>query len=91
MTILTPSIATCSGVEPTTHAAFCPDDKGLATTSHDKTAPVWDVPSSSEVARMTHEGDVNEVAFSPDVKYLATASDDKTACVQVWQPEGHIE
>jgi WD40 repeat protein len=52
---------------------------------------VWDVPSSSEVARMTHEGDVNEVAFSPDVKYLATASDDKTACVQVWQPEGHIE
>jgi hypothetical protein len=36
MTILTPSMAACSGVGPTARAAFSPDEKYLATSSRDK-------------------------------------------------------
>lgn len=59
--------------------AFDPDGKLLATASNDNTARLWDINTGQEVARITHEGDVNYVAFSTDGKFLATASDDNTA------------
>lgn len=62
--------------------AFSPDGEYLAT-SADETARVWDVTSGQEVARITHDQDLQSIAFSPDGEYLATAS--KTILiVQPW-------
>jgi tetratricopeptide (TPR) repeat protein len=63
--------------------AFSPDGARLATTSHDRTAKVWDASSGRELLTLAgHTGVVLGVAFSPDGTRLATASRDQTA--KVW-------
>jgi WD40 repeat protein len=49
------------------------------TASRDNTARIVAVAGGRELARITHDGDVNAVAFSPDGQSLATASRDNTA------------
>ncbi|HAZ43017.1 MAG TPA: hypothetical protein DDW76_10275 [Cyanobacteria bacterium UBA11369] len=59
----------------------------LATASADKTARLWEVSNSKQIACMRHEGHVYSIAFTPDSQYLATASADKTA--RIWEvPSG---
>ena len=63
--------------------AFSPDAEHIATASRDKTARVWEIASSRELACLTHNKAVEGVAFSPDAEHIATASRDKTA--RVWE------
>jgi hypothetical protein len=63
--------------------AFSPDGRILLTTSHDRTARLWDVtdpahPSTTAVLT-GHADNVNAAAFRPDGKVIATASWDRTA------------
>ncbi|MFK3983795.1 hypothetical protein ACI2K4_25875 [Micromonospora sp. NPDC050397] len=62
---------------------FRADGGAAVTTSHDRTARVWDVadPRRPEVATVLsgHTGTVNAAAFHPDGQLLATASWDGTA------------
>jgi WD40 repeat protein len=62
--------------------AISPDGKCLALGAPDRTAYVWDISTSSELAAFKgHRGAVNAVAFSPDSSRLASASADTTALV----------
>ena len=63
--------------------AFSPNHHYFATASADKTARLWQVTNSKQIACLRHEGYVYSVAFSTDSKYLATASADKTA--RIWE------
>jgi sugar lactone lactonase YvrE len=55
--------------------AFSPDGRLLATTSHDKSARVWDWASGQERFRATSFTGVQGLAFSPDGELLAIAMD----------------
>jgi WD40 repeat protein/tRNA A-37 threonylcarbamoyl transferase component Bud32 len=59
---------------PLASAAFGPDGKLLATTTHqDNAAFLWDVAECRLVARLEHNERVRMAAFSPDGSRLATA------------------
>lgn len=76
--------------------AFSPDSRTLVTTSHDRTALLWDVadprrPTTAAVLT-THTGTVNDAAFRPDGQVLATAGWDRTAKLwNVSEPRRPVE
>ena len=66
-----------------THAAFNPTGDRIVTSSYDKTARIWDVPSGTETAVLKgHEGAVERAEFSPDGSRVLTAARDGTA--RIW-------
>jgi len=59
------------------------DGQGIATSSSDGTAKVWDAATGQVLITLSgHTGTVTDVAFSRDGKRLATSSNDGTA--KVW-------
>jgi len=69
-----------TGVVP--RAVFSPDDRRIATASHDGTVKIWDARSGQEVLTLRgHEGAVQSVAFSPDGSLLASADTEGTVII----------
>jgi WD40 repeat protein len=68
---------------------FSPDGSLLATTSHDRTARLWNPRTGEPLSVLVHQGQVYGAAFSPDGSRLATASHDRTA--RIWESvSGHL-
>ncbi|MBI5306753.1 MAG: WD40 repeat domain-containing protein [Planctomycetes bacterium] len=66
--------------------AFSPDNKLLASGSHDNTVKIWDIESGECLHTLTgHRHLTYTVAFSPDGKMVASGSFDKT--VKLWNVE----
>ncbi|MCP4599555.1 MAG: hypothetical protein GY847_03280 [Proteobacteria bacterium] len=65
--------------------AFSPDERYLASASHDDTVRIWDTETGQEIHRITLASAAYAVAYSPDGQYLATAANNGT--VQLWNPE----
>ena len=60
------------------------DGKYIVTSSHDKTAKIWEVSSGVLVHTLEgHEGSVIGASFSSDGKYIVTSSWDDTA--KIWE------
>ena len=69
--------------EEVLNAVFSPDGTRVLTTSHDKTARVWDVSTGAELNVLRwHEDKVKNAVFSPDCTRVLTESWDDTA--RVW-------
>jgi WD40 repeat protein len=85
-------IATFKGhTAPITSVAFSPDDRLLASASHDHTVLLWDVVERKAASPVHvlqgHTDWVWRVSFSPDGRQLASGSYDRT--VRLWSvPEG---
>jgi WD40 repeat protein len=62
----------------------------LLTASEDHTAPVWEVHTGLEIARLTHKRDVRLEVFTRDGAYIATASWDGTSRIEHWREEDLI-
>ena len=63
-------------------AVFSPDDRRIATASHDGTVKIWDARSGQEVLTLRgHAGAVQSVAFSPDGSLLASADTEGTVII----------
>lgn len=65
-----------------TSVSFSPNDKMIATASHDKTINIWDIAEVEPCLLYTYKGHssaVNDVVFSPDGKYILSASQDNDA------------
>jgi WD40 repeat protein/serine/threonine protein kinase len=68
---------------PVTHAVFSPDGRRVLTTSHDRTARIWDLATGQALTPPLEHGDkVYHAAFSGDGRLVATTSDDGTA--RIW-------
>jgi WD40 repeat protein/DNA-binding SARP family transcriptional activator/energy-coupling factor transporter ATP-binding protein EcfA2 len=65
-----------------TSVGYSLDGSRLATTSHDKTAKIWDALTGRNLLTLSHAAVVDDVAFSRDGSRLATTSRDQSA--QVW-------
>ena len=66
--------------------SFSPDNKLLASGSHDNTVKIWDVKSGECLHTLTgHNHLTFSVAFSPDGKMVASGSFDKT--IKLWNVE----
>ncbi|MFJ3961780.1 CHAT domain-containing protein [Streptomyces sp. NPDC090036] len=61
--------------------AFSPDGGKLAAGSTDNLARIWEMPTGSLVAELTHGHFVDAVNFDHSGRYLATGGADATACV----------
>ncbi|XP_071256497.1 WD repeat-containing protein 88-like [Salvelinus alpinus] len=70
-----------------TSCHFCFDDTKVLTSSHDKTATLWDTESGAAllVFERGHLSNISECALIPDKKRLITASWDKT--LNAWDLE----
>ncbi len=69
-------------------ARFSCDARQLLTSSDDKTAKIWSLPSKRFVCSLNgHSNWVRAAEFSPDARLVATGSDDKT--VRLWDVEKH--
>jgi WD40 repeat protein len=65
-------------------ASYSPDDRSIATVSHDTTARIWDVRTGETVApALRHEHWVTSADFSGDAQILVTASRDNSA--RLWE------
>jgi WD40 repeat protein len=75
---------------PVCAAKFSPDDKLIATASHDGTARIWDAKTGVSLAVLRgHQGNVNCLSFMPDGKLLFTGADD--GALKVWTvPNGEL-
>jgi len=64
--------------------AFAPDNRRLASGSHDKTIKLWDTDTGKELRTLRgHTGTPRVLAFSPDGKQLASVSELGTV-IRVW-------
>jgi WD40 repeat protein len=62
--------------------AFSPDGSRLASTSHDRTARLWDVTTRRPVRTFECDDWLFRLAFSPDGSRLATTAPDRT--IRIW-------
>ncbi|MGK4585257.1 WD40 repeat domain-containing protein [Kitasatospora sp. HPMI-4] len=58
-------------------AAF--NDMYVATAGYDNQLILWEAPTKSPIARVTHDHLANQAAFSPDGRFLLSSSSDYTA------------
>ena len=64
-------------------AVFSQDGRRLVTTSQDRTARIWEVPSGKHLGTLLgHQSPVLTADFSPDGRWIVTASEDGTA--RIW-------
>jgi WD40 repeat protein len=64
-------------------AAMSPDNKVMATASHDKSIHLWDVESGNLIQTLKgHNGAVYDIVFDPTGTVLASASADET--IKIW-------
>ncbi len=64
---------------------FGPDDRILATGSHDGMVKLWDLEQDSLIWTNFHTGNVNRVTFAPDGRTLASGGDD--AVIKIWDAQ----
>jgi WD40 repeat protein len=65
-------------------ATFSADGRYVVTSSHDKTAQVWETTSGNPIGNpLQHDGAVVAAEFSPDGSHVVTASLDRTA--RLWE------
>jgi WD40 repeat protein len=71
---------------PLQSAVFSPDGKRVATTSHDRTARIWEAATGRPLFLLAgHNQGITTAVFSPDGRRLVTASRDKTA--RLWDAD----
>lgn len=61
--------------------AWSPDDRRIASVSHDGTVRLWDPRDGTQITVLTAGGQLRDVAWSPDGTQLASASGDGTVTV----------
>jgi WD40 repeat protein len=67
-------------------AAFSPDGTHIATSGWDGTLRVWELASTTEVARMDHPDKLFSPTFSADGRHLAASCGDGWAWLWLWRP-----
>ncbi|MBP7800876.1 MAG: AAA family ATPase [Saprospiraceae bacterium] len=77
------------------YISFSPDGRYLVSSSKDRTAAIWDMTSSSVIARLArincapyYDCQVNTGSFSFDNKYVITTSSDRT--IRIWDLKGNL-